>query len=245
MGAVTARAAGVERGRRSARPARTATHPVILAACALCGVDEVYRMGGAQAIAALAYGTETRARASTCIVGPGNLYVQEAKRQVSGDVGIDGFAGPSDAARRARRRRRRPGAGRRARPAGPGRARAPAALVAAVSPTTPRCSTRSRPRRSRRRGRRAARRRRARAGADARRRAGLRRGARARAPPARRAPTPRRSRRASRAPAACSSGRAAGTAFGDYVAGSNHVLPTGGAARFASRAVGRGTSAAA
>jgi histidinol dehydrogenase len=55
----------------------------------------VYRMGGAQAIAALAYGTDTVAPVDV-IVGPGNLYVQEAKRQVSGRVGIDGFAGPSD-----------------------------------------------------------------------------------------------------------------------------------------------------
>jgi histidinol dehydrogenase len=70
-------------------------HPVILAACALCGVYEVYRMGGAQAIAALACGTKT-IRPVDVIVGPGNLYVQEAKRQLSGRVGIDGFAGPSD-----------------------------------------------------------------------------------------------------------------------------------------------------
>ncbi|HTE63193.1 MAG TPA: histidinol dehydrogenase, partial [Solirubrobacteraceae bacterium] len=90
MGAVTARAAGVEE-LVVAAPA----HPVILAACALCGADEVYRMGGAQAIAALAYGTET-IRPVDVIVGPGNLYVQEAKRQLSGRVGIDGFAGPSD-----------------------------------------------------------------------------------------------------------------------------------------------------
>jgi histidinol dehydrogenase len=90
MGAVTARAAGV-RELVVAAPA----HPVILAACALCGADEVYRMGGAQAIAALAHGTET-IRPVDVIVGPGNLYVQEAKRQLSGRVGIDGFAGPSD-----------------------------------------------------------------------------------------------------------------------------------------------------
>jgi histidinol dehydrogenase len=70
-------------------------HPVILATCALCGADEVYRMGGAQAIAALALGTET-IRPVDVIVGPGNAYVQEAKRQLSGRVGIDGFAGPSD-----------------------------------------------------------------------------------------------------------------------------------------------------
>jgi histidinol dehydrogenase len=90
MGAATARAAGVPEVVVAA-PA----HPVILAACALCGADEVYRMGGAQAIAALAHGTET-IRPADVIVGPGNLYVQEAKRQLSGSVGIDGFAGPSD-----------------------------------------------------------------------------------------------------------------------------------------------------
>jgi histidinol dehydrogenase len=90
MGAVTARAAGVDEVVVAA-PA----HPVILAACALCRVDAVYRMGGAQAIAALAYGTETVA-AVDVIVGPGSLWVQEAKRQVSRRVGIDGFAGPSD-----------------------------------------------------------------------------------------------------------------------------------------------------
>jgi histidinol dehydrogenase len=69
--------------------------PVILAACRLAGASVVYRMGGAQAIAALAYGTETVA-AVDVIVGPGNLYVQEAKRQVYGQVAIDGFNGPSD-----------------------------------------------------------------------------------------------------------------------------------------------------
>ena len=90
MGAVTARAAGVGEVAVAA-PA----HPLILAACALCEVDEVYRMGGAQAIAALAYGTESVA-AVDVVVGPGNLYVQEAKRLVSDRVGIDGFAGPSD-----------------------------------------------------------------------------------------------------------------------------------------------------
>jgi histidinol dehydrogenase len=68
---------------------------VILGAAALAGAQVVYRMGGAQAVAALAYGTES-VKAVDVIVGPGNLYVQEAKRQVFGDVGIDGFAGPSD-----------------------------------------------------------------------------------------------------------------------------------------------------
>jgi histidinol dehydrogenase len=90
MGAVTARAAGVDEVVVAAPG-----HLVILAAAALCKVDEVYRMGGAQAVAALAYGTET-IRPVDVIVGPGSLWVQEAKRQVSGVVGIDGFAGPSD-----------------------------------------------------------------------------------------------------------------------------------------------------
>ena len=69
--------------------------PAILGVCRLCGVERVYRMGGAQAIAALAYGTETVDRVDV-VVGPGNLYVQEAKRLLSATVGIDGFAGPSD-----------------------------------------------------------------------------------------------------------------------------------------------------
>jgi histidinol dehydrogenase len=91
MGVITARVAGVEEVVVCAPGA----HPLILAACAMCGADEVYAMGGAHAVAALAYGTESVPRADV-IVGPGNLYVQEAKRLVSGDVGIDGFAGPSD-----------------------------------------------------------------------------------------------------------------------------------------------------
>jgi histidinol dehydrogenase len=96
MGVVTARAAGVIDVAVCAPPGGDGqTDPVILGACRLCGVERVYRMGGAQAIAALAYGTET-VRAVDVIVGPGNLYVQEAKRLVSGSVGIDGFAGPSD-----------------------------------------------------------------------------------------------------------------------------------------------------
>ena len=90
MGAVTARAAGVDEVVVVAP-----SHPLIHAAAALCQADEVYAMGGAQAIAALAHGTESIRRVDV-IVGPGNLYVQEAKRQVSGLVGIDGFAGPSD-----------------------------------------------------------------------------------------------------------------------------------------------------
>jgi histidinol dehydrogenase len=89
MGVATARAAGVS------EVVVCAAHPVMQATAALCGADEVFAMGGAQAIAALAYGTETVAPVDV-IAGPGSLYAQEAKRQVFGRVGIDGFAGPSD-----------------------------------------------------------------------------------------------------------------------------------------------------
>ncbi len=96
MVAVTARAAGVEEIAACAPPGPEGrANPVILAACSLCGVNEVYRMGGAQAIAALAYGTESVPPVDV-IAGPGNRYVQEAKRQVAGAVGIDGIAGPSE-----------------------------------------------------------------------------------------------------------------------------------------------------
>ncbi len=96
MGVVTARAAGVLDVVVCSPPGRDGQiDPVILGTCRLLGVERVYRMGGAQAVAALAYGTGTVARVDV-IVGPGNLYVQEAKREVSGVVGIDGFAGPSD-----------------------------------------------------------------------------------------------------------------------------------------------------
>jgi histidinol dehydrogenase len=91
MGAVTAQAAGVQ----EVVVCTPSEDPLVLAACALAGVEEIYRMGGAHAIAALSHGTET-VRAVDVIVGPGNLYVQEAKLVVRGEVGIDGFAGPSD-----------------------------------------------------------------------------------------------------------------------------------------------------
>jgi histidinol dehydrogenase len=70
-------------------------NPLVLAAAALAGVNRVIRVGGAQAIAALAYGTKSIPRVDK-IVGPGNAYVAEAKRQVFGDVGIDMVAGPSE-----------------------------------------------------------------------------------------------------------------------------------------------------
>jgi histidinol dehydrogenase len=96
MGVVTARAAGVLDVAVCAPPGPDGeVDPVILGTCRLCGVERVYRMGGAQAIAALALGTATVERVAV-IVGPGNLYVQEAKHQLSNVVGIDGFAGPSD-----------------------------------------------------------------------------------------------------------------------------------------------------
>lgn len=91
MGAVTAHAAGV----REVVVCTPSENPLVLAACALAGVTEVYRMGGAHAIAALAHGTATIPQVDV-VVGPGNLYVQEAKLVVRGEVGIDGFAGPSD-----------------------------------------------------------------------------------------------------------------------------------------------------
>jgi len=96
MIAVTARVAGVEQVVVCAPPGRGGElDPVILGACSLCGVTEVYRVGGAQAVAALAYGTET-IPAVEVIAGPGSPWVQEAKRQIFGTVGIDGIAGPSE-----------------------------------------------------------------------------------------------------------------------------------------------------
>jgi histidinol dehydrogenase len=96
MGVVTARSAGVIDVAVTAPPGPDGDiDPVILGTCRLCGVERVYRMGGAQAVAALAHGTESVERVDV-IVGPGNLYVQEAKHQLSNLVGIDGFAGPSD-----------------------------------------------------------------------------------------------------------------------------------------------------
>jgi histidinol dehydrogenase len=97
MGAVTANAAGVEEVAVCSPPGTDGElDPVIMGACALCEVTEVYRMGGAHAIAALAFGTGS-VQAVDVIAGPGNLYVQQAKRQVAWtEVGIDGIAGPSE-----------------------------------------------------------------------------------------------------------------------------------------------------
>ena len=234
MGAVTARAAGVREVAVCAPPGEDGDlHPVILAACALCGVDEVYRMGGAQAVAALALGTDA-VPAVDVLVGPGNLYVQEAKRQLSHRVGIDGFAGPSELLVIL--------AGDGARPARPATLdllaqaeHGPESLVAAVAtdPDVLRALAEdlealapSRPT----------------AVASA---AVLVQAPRLDAALAfAQALAPEHvelvgADAEGAAPAVTRAGavfvgRAAGTAFGDYVAGSNHVLPTGGAARFAS-----------
>ena len=98
MTAVAARVAGVPEVVLCVPPGPDGRVPSsVLAAAALAGVDEVYRVGGAQAIAAMAFGTESIRRVDV-IVGPGNAYVAEAKRQVFGTVGIDGLAGPSEVA---------------------------------------------------------------------------------------------------------------------------------------------------
>jgi histidinol dehydrogenase len=205
MGVVTARAAGVE---EVAVLSPAPVDPVIRGACGLCGIHEVYAIGGAHGIAALAYGTETIDRADV-IAGPGSLIVQEAKRQVSDSVGIDGFYGPSDvlvlADESADARlvaldllaqgEHGPGAPVVA-------ASDSAAFVLAQAASLPEALAFAEafaPEHLELAG----------AGAE-------------------------RLARRVRAAGCVFVGRAGGTAFGDYVAGSNHCLPTGGAARFAS-----------
>jgi histidinol dehydrogenase len=95
MTAVLARVAGVEEIIVVTPPQKDGINRATLAACYISGVDKVYQTGGAQAIAALAYGTETIPRVDK-IVGPGNQYVALAKKLVYGDVGIDSIAGPSE-----------------------------------------------------------------------------------------------------------------------------------------------------
>lgn len=96
MCAIPARAAGVERLALASPPGPDGElNPLVLAAAALCEIEEIYAMGGAQAIFALAYGTETIAPVDV-VAGPGNAWVQEAKRAVYGTVGIDSLAGPSE-----------------------------------------------------------------------------------------------------------------------------------------------------
>jgi histidinol dehydrogenase len=95
MNAIPAKVAGVSRVVMVAPTPRGEANPLVLAAARLAGVDEVYRIGGAQAVAALAYGTDAIAPVAK-IVGPGNAYVAAAKRRVFGQVGIDMIAGPSE-----------------------------------------------------------------------------------------------------------------------------------------------------
>jgi histidinol dehydrogenase len=95
MNAVPAKVAGVPRIVMVVPAPRGELNPLVLAAAHLAGVEEVYRIGGAQAVAALAYGTQTIAPVAK-IVGPGNAYVAAAKRRVFGTVGIDSIAGPSE-----------------------------------------------------------------------------------------------------------------------------------------------------
>lgn len=95
MNAVPARVAGVERIAMVVPTPNGEINPLVFAAARLAGVSEIYRVGGAQAVAALAFGTATIAPVSV-IVGPGNAYVAAAKRQVFGTVGIDMIAGPSE-----------------------------------------------------------------------------------------------------------------------------------------------------
>jgi histidinol dehydrogenase len=233
MGAVTARAAGVDEVVVCSPPGPDGEiHPVILAACALCEVDEVYRVGGAQAIAALAFGTHS-VRAVDVIAGPGNSWVQQAKKQVAWtEVGIDGIAGPSELVVIADGERLDPElialdllAQAEHGPDSPLWLLSPDdALLDAVAGTVERMA-RERP-----------------SVTDAELQLALFGGdaalqiaedlapehlelvgerAEALAPRVRRA-------------GCVFVGAGAGTAFGDYVAGSNHVLPTGGAARFQS-----------
>jgi histidinol dehydrogenase len=95
MNAIPAKVAGVSRLVATVPTPDGRIEPLVLAACEVAGIDEIHRVGGAQAIAALAYGTKTIAPVDK-IVGPGNAYVAAAKRMVFGTVGIDLIAGPSE-----------------------------------------------------------------------------------------------------------------------------------------------------
>jgi histidinol dehydrogenase len=232
MCATTAKVAGVDELAVCAPPGpHGQAHPTILAACALCDVTEVYRVGGAQAIAALAYGTKAIPPVDV-IVGPGNAYVTEAKRQVQGIVGIDGLAGPSELVVVAT-----PGAEHRllALDLLAQAEHGDASLVVAISPDpllldeivdevetlTPQRPTVAEAPFA------------AVLVKDASRAVEL---ADEIAPEHLQLAGTEAEQRAHRVRSAgcLFVGRDAATAFGDYVAGSNHVLPTGGAARFAS-----------
>ena len=120
MNAIPARVAGVERLVICAPTPDGVVNPLVLLAARLSGVETIYRIGGAQAIAALAYGTAT-IPAVDKIIGPGNAWVAAAKRRVFGHVGIDMIAGPSEVLILADAGQRSRLGG--ARPDGPGRAR--------------------------------------------------------------------------------------------------------------------------
>ena len=232
MCATVAREAGVDELAVCAPPGPEGrAHPVVLAACALCGVTEVYRVGGAQAIAALAFGTETIAPVDV-ICGPGNAYVTEAKRQVAGYVGIDGLAGPSELVVVASE-----GADPEllALDLAAQAEHGEASLVVAVSPELDLLDAIVRAAED------AAATRPSVAGAPL---AAVVTGDLRAAVRLADAIAPEHLQLAGveaealagdvRSAGCLFVGRDAGTAFGDYVAGSNHVLPTGGAARFAS-----------
>src|SRR2546427_10989490 len=95
MNVIPAKVAGVKEVIVVSPPSPQGDHPGILAAARLAGVDAFFRIGGAQAVAGLAYGTETVPRVDK-IVGPGNIYVATAKKMVFGDVDIDSEAGPTE-----------------------------------------------------------------------------------------------------------------------------------------------------
>jgi histidinol dehydrogenase len=228
MGAMTARVAGVEQIVVCSPPSTEGrVHDTVLAACAVCEVGELLAMGGAQAVAALAHGTATVPPVDV-IVGPGSVYVQEAKRQVAHLVGIDGFAGPSELVVILDGTE---GAGEVALDLLAQAEHGPDSPVIALSPTPAALDAVS---------------------------AALDAAPAPDEPPARLLDAPdldaalafaeafapehlqlvgagaeALAKRVSRA-GCLFVGRLGGTAFGDYVAGSNHVLPTGGAARFAS-----------
>ena len=95
MSIITAKVAGVKRVIACAPPYNGAAHPAIVTAMHLAGADEIYVIGGIQAIAAMGIGTES-IKSTNIIVGPGNSYVAEAKRQLFGEIGIDLIAGPTE-----------------------------------------------------------------------------------------------------------------------------------------------------
>ncbi len=95
MNAIPARTAGVKNITMVSPPTNGKLEPLVLVAADLCKIDEIYKVGGAHAVGALAYGTEVIKQVHK-IVGPGNIYVATAKRKVFGTVGIDSFAGPSE-----------------------------------------------------------------------------------------------------------------------------------------------------